>query len=206
MPTPSTEQQWNILRAFVPPAAESHLREVLTSTPVSIGIHRRRTSKWGDYRIRPDRPPMITVNGDLAPPFFLLTLLHEIAHHKVHLIYGHRKVAPHGAEWKAAFQALMRAPLASDEVFGSRLSAILRRHMLNPRANVSTDPALLGAYLEICGEQGTPVDALASGQVFLFRTKQYRVRSKVRKRIACECLLTKRTFLFQPGTPVEVTH
>lgn len=77
--------------------------------------------------------------------------------------------------------------------------------MLNPRANVSTDPSLLKAYLEGCGEAGTPVDSLASGQVFHFRNKHYRVRSKVRKRIACECMQTKRTFLFQPGTPVEVS-
>ena len=60
--------------------------------------------------------PRITVNANLSKEAFLLTLLHEFAHHMVQV--EHVRIAlPHGQEWKSAF-AEITIPLFETDAFG----------------------------------------------------------------------------------------
>ena len=189
------------LRAKVPPAALPHCVSAIMEHPVSITIERKRATKWGDYRIRPFRPPEITVNHDLPPRFFLLTLLHEIAHHRVHVQYGIQRVAPHGIEWKRAFVALV-VPVLNVDVFGESMLPLLRTHLRNPKANATADQNLYREYLSQKGQSSLLIEQLAPGDRFRYRTREFVVTSQHRKRIACVCQLSSRTYLFQPLTPV----
>jgi len=74
---------------------------------VSLTITRKRNTKMGDYR-----PPVrknyhrISVNGDLHPIAFLVTLVHELAHLVTWEKYQ-RKVQPHGPQWKNQFRQML---------------------------------------------------------------------------------------------------
>lgn len=201
--TPS-ERFRNGLSRVVPAGALAYCVELFEATPVRLSVSRSRKSKWGDYRIHPNEPPAISVNGDLPPVFFLMTLLHELAHHHVHLRYGLRRVAPHGSEWKTAFAALMAPLLTDDRAFPAEMLPLLRRHMRNPKANATADQALYRFYLSQASDASTLLEHLQAGAVFTFRRRQFRVKDRVRKRIVCECLATRRSYLFQPLTPVEI--
>lgn len=189
----------------VPESSRSYCVDQIVATPVSLAIVKKRNSKWGDYRIRPDRPPKITLNADLPQAFFLLTLLHELAHHHVYLNYK-RNAAPHGPEWKAAFAKLTAPLLTNTDVFGDELTPLLRRHMRNPRANATADQELYRAYLKLNGNEQPLVSSLASGCTFVFRNRAFTVKTKKGKRIVCECVHSRRTYLFQPSTPVETAE
>lgn len=190
------------LGPHLPEASIAYVVEQITQQPVGITISRSRKSKWGDYRIRPDRPPHITINGDLPPAFFLITLLHEIAHHRVYLQYGLRRVSPHGSEWKSTFTALLSPLVLNDNVFDPGMRLVLRRHLRNPKANASSDQHLYGEYLRLKGETATLLHTLPLGSTFTFRERRFTIKHRVRKRIACECAVSHRMYLFQPLTPV----
>ena len=54
----------------------------LQQHPVRVHVVRPRRSKLGDYRSgTAGKPHRITVNNDLNPYAFLVTLVHEFAHH-----------------------------------------------------------------------------------------------------------------------------
>lgn len=206
MPTAIDKERWKaFFEKVMPAAAIAHCVQCFAETPVSVTVTRKRTSKWGDYRIRPARPPHITVNRDLPPPFFLLTLLHELAHHRVHLRFGLRRTLPHGKEWKIEFALLMNPLLVDAAVFGDALTPVLIRHMKSPKANVASDQRLHEIYLSMVDVPGVRLDTLVSGTTFTFRGRSFSVGERVRKRIACCCSQTKRTYLFQPVTRVEVS-
>lgn len=188
----------------MPEGALDYCIQQFEATPVAISVTRSRRSKWGDYRIHPKEPPAISVNGDLPPAFFLMTLLHELAHHHVHLRYGLRRVPPHGTEWKTAFAALMQPLLVDDRAFPNDMLPLLRRHMKSPKANATADQALYRVYLSLVNDASLLLEQLEMGEIFTFRKRSFKVGERVRKRIVCECLATRRKYLFQPLTPVQI--
>lgn len=194
-------QLTEFLRPKLPAAALDHCVKTILEQPVSVSIERKRATKWGDYRIRPFRPPEITVNHDLPPRFFLLTLLHEIAHHHVNLKYTLRQVAPHGIEWKIAYVELV-LPVLNVDVFGEQMLPVLRKHLRSPKANATADQDLYREYLTQKGAVDFTVENLAPGDRFRYRKREFIVQERGRKRIMCMCQISRRTYLFQPLTPV----
>lgn len=185
----------------LPQNARSYCQGLLERIPVAIKLTHSRSTKWGDYRFGPRVESRISLNHDLPEPFFLLTFIHEYAHHIVHLKYG-RKVMPHGKEWKHTFRELM-LPLLVPEVYDEEILPVLTRHMANPKANATSDQHLHRIAQERMGIDQTRVEELSSGSEFTFRKRHYRVVGKVRKRIMCERLEDRRRFLFQPNTPID---
>ncbi len=198
----SNERLQHGLAAFIPAMAMPHCLREFEHTPVSVRLTKGRKSKWGDYRIRPDRPPEITVNGDLPAAFLLMTLMHELAHHRVYLRYGLRSVAPHGKEWKQQFSQLMAPLLNNEAVFGSELTPLVRAHMRNPKANAAADQRLYRIYLNAVTSDAVLLESLPQGVEFIFRTRRFKISHRSRKRIACECVMSNRMYLFRPVTPV----
>lgn len=92
---------------------------------VSLRITRKRNTKTGDYR-----PPLkaahhrISVNGDLHPWAFLVTLVHELAHLVTWEKYQ-RKVSPHGTQWKDQFR-FMLGELEVDGIFSPEMAEIVQ--------------------------------------------------------------------------------
>lgn len=77
--------------------------------PVHLQITKPRSRILGNYRnpVPPEVVHLITINRDLNPYSFLVTLLHELAHMVTYIQYQHR-VKSHGVEWKANFSNILK--------------------------------------------------------------------------------------------------
>jgi hypothetical protein len=146
----------------------------------------------------------VSVNSNLNPYAFLLTLVHEIAHLKVFVQRG-RGVKPHGPEWKQTFAALMD-PLLEGDIFPSELRDELKRHMLNPSATSTADHNLMRSMKEYDSDRigWVEVGSLISGSRFSIKpgwTMEW--HSKERKRILCKRLENQRFYRVHPLLEVK---
>ncbi len=149
---------------------------VIEAYPVKLKITRTRSTKLGDFRNSTDGGlNTITVNHDLNPYAFLVTLIHELAHHTTWLQYG-RKVQPHGTEWKMAFKALMQ-PFFEANVFPQALSLVLKKYLENAAASSCTDPNLYIALRQYDSAEKTAnvlfLKDIRISEVFEFRGSHY---------------------------------
>ncbi len=95
---------FKILEERLPAGFGDLVLEWLDKQPIQIRLSRPRLTKLGDFRpANKKRPARISVNFDLHPVEFLLTLAHELAHADNWQLNG-RRVKPHGIEWKAAYR------------------------------------------------------------------------------------------------------
>src|SRR6516165_1103928 len=94
-----------ILLQHVPAAAVSYCTGLWQELPFDFKLRKSRQSKVGDFTCKTDRTPQITVNKDLHPYLFLMTYVHEVAHVRVHQLFGFKAEA-HGVEWQQTFQQL----------------------------------------------------------------------------------------------------
>jgi len=188
---------------FVPVAAQEKLGDLLQHEPVLIKVVKKRRTKHGDYRKLPSGLIQITVNESENPFRFLITLLHEIAHHLAFQDHGFR-IAPHGREWKNTFSRIAQ-PFLIPSIFPSPLLEVLQHHLKNPKASSDTD-IQLGLALKSFDPSThkkaifeLPVKAkfkLENGRVFQKGIKQ-------RKRYLCTELSSGKAYLFQPTAEVD---
>src|SRR5690349_15654569 len=96
------------LSKFIPATAVPRVLEYLHQYKVHLTITRERKSVLGDYRhATPHKNHRISVNGNLNPYAFLITLVHELAHLVTFMQFGNR-VSPHGREWKDCYALLLK--------------------------------------------------------------------------------------------------
>ena len=101
------EQYKAILQKYIPGKSVELIYEWLREHKIHLKISKKRSSKLGDYRSpHKGKGHLITVNHDLNPYAFLITLVHEIAHMLVWERYRNR-VRAHGPEWKDTYRKLM---------------------------------------------------------------------------------------------------
>lgn len=189
---------------FIP--TESHLmvKDLLTIDHLTIKIKNERKTRHGDYRQLPKGKHQITVNSNLNPYRFLITLIHEIAHFEAYNTHG-RFIKPHGKEWKQTFQHLM-LPFLRPQIFPTELLPLLAQHFKNPKASSDTDTQLALALKRFDeGDDKTYVFELPLGQAFkLYNGRVFKKGNKRRKRIECVEVKTGKLYLFNPNAEVEV--
>src|ERR1043165_3253097 len=102
------EAPLEFLSKFIPATAVPRVLEYLHQYKVHLTITRERKSVLGDYRhATVHKNHRISVNGNLNPYAFLITLIHELAHLVTFNQYGHR-VQSHGKEWKQIYAMLLK--------------------------------------------------------------------------------------------------
>lgn len=188
------------LQNYLPPNTYEAVLHYLLYYKVHLTVARERKSILGDYRHRHGaQTHRISVNGNLNPYSFLVTLLHELAHLLTFEKWGNR-VAAHGKEWKAVFGQLL-AQFIEQNVFPDDIKRVLLQSLQNPAASSCADEALLRILRQY--------DKASKGHLFieditagsLFKTYDGRVFQKgerVRKRYRCVEVATKRLYLFSP--------
>ena len=67
------------LEESIPVASRKPIAELISMSKASIKVVRERKTRHGDYRKMPDGTHQITINGNLNPYRFLITLIHELA-------------------------------------------------------------------------------------------------------------------------------
>lgn len=194
------------IKSFLPSGSIEHVSSVLAevSVPFIIEIKKQRKSCYGDYRRYPDGTHKISLNNNLRPEAFLITLLHEVAHLVTFLKYG-RKIKPHGAEWKLNYKMLM-LPLINDSIFSSKLLSLIANHFKNPKASIDSDHQLsLLLKGELSNSAKKFVFQIENGSIFTLDKKRKFVKEgKKTKRMVCKDLESGKRYLFHPNVEVEL--
>ncbi|MGZ5282926.1 MAG: SprT-like domain-containing protein, partial [Bacteroidia bacterium] len=133
---------FNYLEEYIPAGCMQLLRPFLAGYSVSIKIKGPRKSKFGDYRpLRNQKHDhQITLNNDLNPYAFMVTLLHEIAH--MYTFVQHKgKVKPHGDVWKNHYSVILYHFIQAG-VFPTDIEESLILHLNSPTASSCSDLSL----------------------------------------------------------------
>jgi hypothetical protein len=198
--------------SFIPDQSVEYILHWFLENKVRLRISLNRLSKSGDYRpSRQTLPPRISVNNNLNPYDFLITLVHEMAHHDVWCAYvvtqngsslqmrRHYHPKPHGQEWQCHFRRLM-IPLMNTSVFPPDVLYMVENYFRNLRVSAKFGQHLtrvLKKYDKPNGKEfveNLPFDAL-------FRLpdgRSFRKKEKLRKRFRCICMNNDRIYLFSP--------
>ena len=75
-------------RDYIPEASISHVDSLMLNYGIDLKIVNQRQTKHGDFRRSPSGKMQITVNNNLNPEQFIITLIHEIAHYVTFKNYG----------------------------------------------------------------------------------------------------------------------
>ncbi len=194
----------SILDDRIPQKAIPLVSQLLEDDHLIVKIKNERKTRHGDYKRLPNGKHQITVNSNLNPYRFLITLVHEIAHFEAYKRYG-RAIKPHGIEWKHTFQHLM-LPFLNPNVFPIELLPLLAKHFKNPKASSDTDANLALALKQFDEPNDkTYIFDVPFGQHFrLYNGRVFKRGQKRVKRFECVEVKTGRLYLFNPNAEVEL--
>jgi hypothetical protein len=192
----------NLLHKYIPEASVSLVNELLNKYPHQLKIVNKRATKHGDFRLTKDREYQITVNNNLNPYQFLLTLIHEVSHLVTHL--NERRVQPHGKEWKQNFQYLM-LPFLHPDIYPKEILPHLAKYLKNPKASTDSDVKLALAMKLFSEKSDTNfIFEIPFDSKFVFKNRIFRKGNKRRTRFECIELKTKKLYLFNQNAEVEL--
>lgn len=195
-----------VLAKYIPKNAVTPIFEVIKKTNVYLKIVNERVSRHGDYKRFSNGQHQITINANLNPYKFLITLVHELAHLVAFSHYGQR-IKPHGKEWKATFQKMM-LPLLREEIFPKELLPLLFHHFENPTATTDTDQMLTYALKQFDPPNDLDyVFQLPHGSYFeLYNGRIFKRGNRRVKRYECVEVKTGRVYLFDPNAEVKLLN
>lgn len=188
------------LNDYLPPGTYDAVLNYLRLHKVHLTIARERKSILGDYRHSTHHANhRISVNGNLNPYSFLITLLHELAHLLSFEKYGNNILA-HGKEWKMIYSKMLEQ-FIQKKIFPPDIETELIRSLHNPAASTCAEDGLL-RILRKYDTKGTQHRLLEELTLHdLFSTSDGRVfkkGEKLRKRYKCVEVKTGRVYLFSP--------
>jgi hypothetical protein len=203
---PKKEAPLHHLNNFLPPGTFDAITHYLHFYKIHLTITRQRKSILGDYRHRTHfTNHRISINGNLNPFAFVITLLHEIAHLLTFEQFGN-KVSAHGKEWKNVYSDLLKQFMGKN-IFPPEIEIELRDSMKNPAASSCAEDGLIRVLRKFdTGKtrfqlvEEIPIHSLFrlnDGRVFKMGEKQ-------RKRFKCVELSSGKTYLFSPVYEVEL--
>lgn len=194
------ETAFSFLQHFLPPGAFDQVAPFFQTHVIHLTITHERKSVLGDYRspMQGEKHHRISINANLNPYSFLITLLHELAHLETY-IHFKNSVSPHGKEWKTQFRHIL-IPFIGKNYFPADVEQVLHNYLRNPAASTCTDPKLYKALYKY--DQRKPnwmlVDDIALNH--LFETEDGRVYEKIeqlRTRCKCRDIHTGKLYYFQ---------
>jgi SprT protein len=193
------EQAVSYLEHFLPKGSYEQVAPFFKTHVIYLSITHERKSVLGDYRSPTQEIPYhrISINANLNPFNFLITLLHELAHLYTFVEYG-GKVLPHGKEWKAQFRNIL-VPFLGKHYFPTDVEQAVKDYLHNPAASTCTDPNLYKALAKY--DQRKPgfkmVDEVPVNGYFETEDGQlFQKTEKKRSRSKCRHIATGRLYLF----------
>lgn len=192
------------LQNYIPPKALPRVLGLLEHDHLTVKVKKERKTRHGDYMRLPNGNHQITINSNLNPYRFLITLVHEIAHFEAYENFG-KFIKPHGAEWKKTFQHLM-LPFLNPDIFPVELLPLLAKHFKNPKASSDTDAPLALALKQFDEPNNKSyVFEVPLGREFkLYNGRVFKKGNKRVKRFECIEVKTGRLYLFNPNAEVEI--
>ena len=191
---------------YLPAGTFEEVIDYLQKYKVQLTITRARRSILGDYRnAHGGKNHRISVNGNLNPYSFLITLLHELAHLVTYEVYKHR-VAPHGREWKDNY-AIILSSFLSKHIFPADIATELKNSLHNPGASSCSEPGLMRVLKRYDKDQTGLhlVENVQPGQWFVTRdNKVYKMEKKMRTRFLCTAYPSGKQYLFNGLYEVKI--
>lgn len=194
------------LASFVPDPAAAYCISLWEQHQFDLHIVRPRRTRLGDFTKRPHQRPRITVNINLNPYSFLITYLHEVAHHIVYATHPNKRLAPHGKEWKTSFRTLL-LPVLSEKHFPQDILIPLQRYAQDPKASTGSDSALVQALARYDTRDPElnkkALLHLKEGENFVFQKREF-IRGPLRRtRVLCVEKSSNRRFTIPAHALVE---
>jgi len=203
---PKKEAPLPTLKNFLPAGAYEPVSQYLFQYKVHLTITRARDSVLGDYRNAVNGSNhRISVNGNLNPYAFLITLLHELAHLLAFQSYGHR-IADHGREWKQVFRQVL-TQFINHKIFPADIEKAILMSIQNPAATSCADDDLMRVLRKYDPEKNgmRMIEEIGLGNCFEVKGgKVFKRCEKIRKRYKCIEVATGRVYLFSPVYEVRV--
>lgn len=201
-------QLMQALKRYLPPAALEYCCELIILYKLHLHIEVERKDRLGDYSPHMGYGNRISINHNLNPYDFLITFIHELAHHVTHKKYGPHHQS-HGAEWKNEFKNCMR-PVVMMRVFPADIEVPLIKHMKTPKYTHSGDVALMKALGKYnTGKQETMLDDIPVDGLFKMSARSktvFRKLHKLRTYIMCEDIATGKKYKVHAIAKVEAVH
>jgi SprT protein len=194
------ETSLSFLEQFLPNGAFEQIAPFFRTHTIHLTITHERKSVLGDYRHPVADAPhhRISINANLNPYSFLITLLHELAHM---LTFEHFKfnAPPHGKEWKTQFRHIL-IPFMGKRFFPSDVEKALLAYLHNPAASTCTDAQLFKSLYRY--DEHKPgfklVDDIFDNHYFETEDGAvYQKLEKVRTRTRCRHVETGKVYFFQ---------
>jgi SprT protein len=195
------------LARFLPEGSLELACNMLREYPHHLVITEPRSTKLGDFTPSLHGRHQLTVNGNLNPYAFLITLMHELAHLMTFLEHKN-SVKPHGQEWKLSFKKTL-SPFLLKEIFPKDVEAAIAAYLKNPAATTCSDLRLskaLANYDKSSHPNIKLIDDVPAGTRFLYgRDKRvFFKKVKIRTRYRCIEEKTGHEYLFHPLVKVFV--
>lgn len=200
------ETSLNYLANFLPPNTFDLVSPFFKGHIIHLTLTHERKSVLGDYRNPTKDSPQhrISININLNPYSFLITLLHELAH-MLTFVHFKNNVNPHGKEWKTQFRHVL-IPFIGKKIFPQDVERALIAYIQNPAASTCSDQRLFKALYRY--DEQKPgyklVDDIEIGQWFECEDRIFEKVAQMKTRSKCQCLTTRKMYLFQ-GI-MEVKH
>lgn len=192
------------MKKYLPGGTIDIIVDWLQHYRIHLHVTRNRVTKLGDFRPKPDgNVHRVTVNYDLNPYEFLITLVHEIAHVEVWKQYRN-KARPHGREWKGAYSRMLGAFLGRG-LFPDDVEAALHKHAQKPLASSGSDISLARIIRQYDSNRRITLEELPDQALFrIHNGKRFRKMDKQRKRYRCLCLDNQKIYMVHPLTAVAL--
>lgn len=194
------------LQKYLPEGSLELTLELLRTEPIELKISRPRKTKFGDYRFpKPgSNRHRISVNANLNPYAFLITLIHEVAHLKAFKDHG-KGIKPHGVEWQKTFLDLCLR-FFEQKVFPADLQEKLQHSLHRGAASSCTDLNLYRALKQHDEPEDGVVtlEQLPDGTAFQIGSKLFKKGPRSRKRFRCRNLQNGREYMVHPLAEVKL--
>lgn len=194
------ETSIQFLEQFLPEGSFEQVAPFFKTHTIHLTVTHERKSVLGDYRNPVKDAPYhrISINANLNPYSFLITLLHELAH-MFTFVHFQFKAQPHGKEWKTQFRHIL-IPFIGKSFFPADVEKALLAYLHNPAASTCTDIQLFKALYRY--DEHRPgfklVDDIGDNQYFETEDGQlFQKLEKVRTRTRCRNLGNGKVYFFQ---------
>ena len=188
--------------SFVPQDSRYLLQYWVNELNVNIKISNPRKTKLGDFKVL-NNIMYISINNNLNPYSFLITLTHELAHAFVYLDYKFL-VSPHGKEWKYTFKKMMLNFL-NTSCFPEDVLRVLSRHLINPKASTMSDFDLSYVLNKYNFSNELLLYDIDYGSKFSISSgKKFLKGNFLRKRFRCTDLASGKDYHVHPLTKVKL--
>jgi hypothetical protein len=203
MPVVKPSEERIFLSKHLPEGSVDMIMDCIRLNKVHLKVTRARSGKLGDYIYNKNGiKHTISINHNLHPFQFLITLLHELAHMMVREKYK-KRVLPHGPEWNHEFR-MISMPFIAAAVFPENVKLAFERHTSKGYASTSVDMELM---LVLRSYENKPkvatISDLSNGTVFIYNGRLFRKVDLVRKRYRCISLDNNRIYLFSPLAEIK---